>query len=170
VKLRARREFELAQDNFEVHRYNGEHLGIRGIVNLVFRCRPKLATPSELGEELKEFRAKVAYNIDNNFENYDSTGSVRMIPGDIGLKVVFDDSVKVACEIYGTSVGLKDIKYCETLINNKIAYHCKHHKREEIVDKFMKEEEKELRVRAESMGCTLDLISPIPQFTRLHIK
>ena len=156
-----RSEFEFLEDNFETHKYDGEHLGIRGIVNLIFECRPKLATISEFGEELRELRSKISYKIDNSLENYDSTGNVRVIPGDIGLKVIFDDSVKVKCEICGTLVKLKDIKYSETLINHKIAYHCKHHKRAEIVEKFKEKEERELRVRAESMGCTIDLISPI---------
>jgi hypothetical protein len=160
-------EFELTKDNFEVHKYNGEHLGIRGIVNLIFQCRPKLAIISEFGEELRDFRTTLANNIDNSFDNYDSTGYVRVLPGDIGLQVMFDGKIKVRCEICGSLVKFQDIEYSETLINHKIAYHCKNHKREEIINIFKKEEEKELRGRIESMGCSVDLTSPVSRVTTL---
>ena len=152
-------EFELV-DNFVAHKYDGEHLGIRGVVNLIFKCRPKLAIISEFGEELRELRTIIASRVDEILENYDSTSNVRVIPGDIGLKVVFDSSIKVKCEICGASIELKDVAFTETLINHKIAYHCKRHKRKEIVDTFKRAEEKELRIRAESMGCSLDLRIP----------
>jgi hypothetical protein len=153
------REFELG-DNFETHKYEGEHLGIRGIINLTFRCRPKLAIISEFGEELRELRPVIAHRMDGIFENYDSTGNIRVIPGDIGLKVVFNRSIQVRCEICGASVKLRDVGFTETLINHKIAYHCNRHKRAEIVDTFKTAEERELRIRAESMGCSLDINLP----------
>lgn len=153
-------EFELTADNFENHRYKGEHLGIRGIVNLIFRCRPKLAIVSEFGEELRDLRANIANWIDNTFDNYDSSGNVRVIPGDIGLKIVFDNSVKVKCEICGKLIELEDVEYSDILINHKIAYHCGSHKREEVVERFREQEEKELRTRARIAGCRLDLMTP----------
>ena len=67
---------------------------------------------------------------------------------------------KDKCEICGKSVKLKDVGFTETLINHKIAYHCNQHRRAEIVDKFKRAEEKELRIRAESMGCSLDINIP----------
>lgn len=161
-----KREFESTKDNFEGHRYDGEHLGIRGIVNLIFRNRPKLAIISEFGEELKELRVQIAHEIDKSLDNYDSSDNVRVIPGDIGLKIVFKGAIKVKCEICDSLVELKDIEYTETLINDKIAYHCGHHQRSEIIDKFRKEEEKKLRTRAESMGCTIDLIHPLRHIAR----
>lgn len=161
-----RREFEVMKDNFDTHKYDGEHLGIRGIVNLIFRNRPKLAIISEFGEELKDLRVIIAHKIDKSLDNYDSSDIVRVIPGDIGLKIVFDASTKVKCEICGSLVELKDIEYTETLINDKITYHCRHHQRSEIIDKFKTEEERKLRMRAESMGCTIDLISPLPHVPR----
>ena len=151
------REFETIKDNFEFHEYDGEHLGIRGIVNMIFRCRPKLAIISEFGEELKDLRSKMAYEIDDNLENYNSSGSTRVIPGDIGLRIIFENSLKVKCEVCGKLIRLKDVRYTETLINHKIAYHCRNHKRTEVINVFKREEERELRLHAESMGCTLDL-------------
>lgn len=150
-------ELQLMKDNFEGHNYNGEHLGIRGIVNLIFKCRPKLAIISEFGEELKELRTGIAYQLDNTFENYNSTGIVRVIPSDIGLKIVFKSSIKIECEICKKLVKLKDIKYCDVLINNKIAFHCKKHDRKDVIEKFKKREEKELLIRAKSMGCSTTL-------------
>lgn len=150
-------EFRLTKDNFEGHEYKGEHLGIRGVMNMVFQCRPKLAIISEFGEELKDMRIYIARWMDNIFDNYDSSNKVRVVPGDIGLRIVFDNSIKIKCEICGKLVELKDISYAETLVNDKISYHCASHKREEVVDKFREKEEKEIRFRARSVGCSLDL-------------
>lgn len=75
-----RQEFECLEDNFESHRYEGEHLGMRGVLNLILQCRPKLAIISEFGEELRALRTMIAREIDNRFENFDSTGNVRVIP------------------------------------------------------------------------------------------
>jgi len=159
-----KKEFEGHDDDFEVHKYEGAHLGVRGVVNLIAQCRPKLAIISEFGEELKELRTDMAFRIDDCFENYDSTGNTRVIPGDIGLTIEFNDEIKVKCEICGASVRLKDITYTETQINDKICYYCRNHGRREILDKFRKEEEKELRIRAESIGCATDLFFPSPSF------
>jgi hypothetical protein len=157
-----RQEFECLEDNFENQKYEGGHLGIRGIVNLILRCRPKLAVISEFGEELKQLRTTIAEKIDNRFENFESTNKVRVIPGDIGLKISFDDKMKVRCEICGDMIEIENIHYTETLINHKIAYHCGNHSREEIIATFRKQEEKELRTRAESMGCAVDLGFRLP--------
>jgi tetratricopeptide (TPR) repeat protein len=151
-----KQEFECLEDNFESHKYEGEHLGIRGVLNLILQCRPKLAIISEFGEELRELRTMIAGEIDNRFENFDSTGTVRVIPGDIGLKILFDDEIKVECEVCGNPVKIGKIRYTETMINHKIAYHCENHQRREIIDKFRAQEEKELRTRAENVGCSLD--------------
>jgi len=160
-----KKEFTFLEDDFEGHKYEGDHLGIRGIVNLIAQCRPKLAIISEFGEELKELRTDIAFRIDNCFENYDSTGRSRVIPGDIGLTIIFIDNIKVRCEVCGASVNLEDITYTETQINDKIGYYCKNHSRQEIIDKLRRAEEKELQIRAAVVGCTTDLSFPSPSIT-----
>ncbi len=159
-------EFELTSDNFVGHQYQGEHLGIRGIMNMIFQCRPKLAIISEFGEELKHMRISIARWIDNTFDNYDSSNKVRVIPGDVGLRIVFEDSIKIRCEVCGKLIELEDIDYAETSINDKIAYCCKNHKREDVVSKFKEEEEEEIRARVKSVGCMLDL-TPLTETSRM---
>jgi tetratricopeptide (TPR) repeat protein/ribonuclease BN (tRNA processing enzyme) len=159
------KEFTFLEDDFEGHKYDGDHLGVRGIVNLIAQCRPKLAIISEFGEELKELRTDIAFKIDNCFENYDSSGRSRVIPGDIGLTILFNDAIKVRCEVCGASVRLEDITYTETQINDKIGYYCKNHNRQEIIGKLRKAEEKELRIRAANVGCSTDLFFPSPNIT-----
>jgi len=159
-------EFGLMSDNFMGHQYQGEHLGVRGVMNMIFQCRPKLAIISEFGEELKHMRINIARWIDNTFDNYDSSNKARVIPGDVGLRIVFDDSIKIRCEVCGELVELKDIDYAETSINDKIAYYCKNHKREDVVGKFKEKEEKEIRARVKSVGCMLDL-TPLTETSRM---
>lgn len=74
-------EFELISDNLMGHQHQGEHLGVRRIINMIFERRPKLAIISEFGEELKHMRINMARWIDNTFDNYDSSNKVRVIPG-----------------------------------------------------------------------------------------
>lgn len=58
------------------------------------------------------------------------------------------------CQICNKELGLKDLDYTETLINNKIAYHCASHNRDQVVDFFKKKEEKKLRAQASTLGCS----------------
>lgn len=60
------------------------------------------------------------------------------------------------CEACGNSVRVDKIRCTETLINHKIAYYCENHERREIIEKFRAQEEKELRIRAEDVGCSLE--------------
>lgn len=82
------------------------HLGLRGVFNLIFEIKPSLVLISEFGEEFLGIRQKIAEILDENFSG------TRVLPADIGLKIDFseDSNVpKIICRFCKTPISSTDV-------------------------------------------------------------
>lgn len=111
----------------------GQHLGIKGVVNVVTRTKPKLSIISEFGEELNSVRTSIANQIDQFIKE-------RILPADLGLKLIFDSgTIKMKCCNCGKLVEMDGVKYTDYKKCNKILYYCENCKRCDVLAKFREE-------------------------------
>lgn len=98
-----------------------EHLGIRGVFNIIYDVRPRLAVISEIGEELRDSICSLADNLRAVFPD------TVILPADVGLKIDlsrFGDPFAVECQSCKTFVDIKDIAYSPASNNRDIRYLC----------------------------------------------
>ncbi len=90
------------------------HLGLRGLVLLLARMKPKVVVVSEFGEELKNIRFDLVRGIEKLLRSMTTPieNSICLVPGDV--TVVFDiKKMEFLCHDKKTFIGYNEIGYLE---------------------------------------------------------
>ncbi len=102
-----------------------EHLGLRGIYNLIYDIKPKLAIISEIGEELKDTILPIVKDLGDIFPN------TKVLPADIGLRIdlsSYGSPFKVECFKCKTYKNISEIMFSppnESSGSSGIQFTCK---------------------------------------------